>query len=733
MNLLSTGLSHLIAVATFAAVLLSLGVPGHARAEEPGRKLIEVTRATGEIEIDGLFDEEAWAHAEVVDSFVQVDPEEGAPPTERTEIRVLFDDDYLYLAIRMLDRDPSGLIAKQMILDGSMTGDDRINLSFDTFDDHRNAYFFQINPLGTRSDGLIENNSTFRRDWNGIWYAKASVDAEGWSAEFAIPFKTVAFAKTEKGIWGFEAERYIRRKNERVRWANYSNNRSVLTIAGIGALEGLTDVTGTGVDVKPSLSPRASYERTQDPDTGTQREKDLTIKPAGDVFYKFHPSVTAGITINTDFIETPVDDRRTVLSRFPPLLVERRAFFLQDAGIFEFGGLTGNGIPYRTRAIGRTPSGAPLDIDVGVKLTGRLGNSNFGGLYVHLPAQDGLEATDLAVGRVQFNVLGESAVGLIGTYGNPLGESRNGLVGGDFQFSNSKFRGNSIVKSNGYFMQTFTDGNGDSQQAFGGVISYPNDRYNGWVSYHDIGSDFNPALGSAFRTGIRRVDGNFRYRIRPKRFVRTLDTAFTAAYVANRDGETETRRFSFNFLNLTNSVGDNLTFTYVREFEHLRREPFKISEDVEIPLGAYDFDRYAVKLTISNARPVRPTVEFIWGTFFSGELTQATAGLELRPTRYLFLSLEYSQNDGDLDEGDFAQRLARIRVKLAFTPQVSWSNVLQYDNVSDRMGLNSIFRWEVSPGNDVYFVFNYHWQEIEQDFIPTYTDTAIKAAWTFRF
>jgi hypothetical protein len=399
-----------------------LGFPASSEASQRTAALV---RTDTPPVIDGVLGEDVWGEGVLLEELIQTLPVEGAPPTERTEIRLLYDRDFLYLGIRMYDGDPSALIAKQMVHDSDMTSDDRINLSFDTFNDHRNAYFFQINPAGTRSDALIENNRNFRRDWNGIWYAEASVDKEGWSAEFAIPFKTVSFA-AEGGTWGFEAERQIRRKNEKARWANPSKNRTVVDVAGIGTLTGLGDVDGTGIDLVPNGSLQVTWDRTRQ-GSGTSTDSDLLGNPGAEVYYKFHPSVTAALTINTDFIEAPVDDRRTELTRFPPFFPERRDFFLQDAGTFEFGNLTVNGFPYFSRRIGRI-DGEPVDIDVGLKLTGRLGRMRFGGLNVHLPSQRGIGRTDLSVVRVQGDVLQESAVGIIATHGDPLDRNSNSLL-----------------------------------------------------------------------------------------------------------------------------------------------------------------------------------------------------------------------------------------------------------------------------------------------------------------
>lgn len=707
---------------------------GGARAGD--RKAFHVERTNLAIEIDGRLDEQAWAEARADDSFRQVDPDEGALPTEGSILRVLHDGENLYVAIRMFDSQPDAMIARQMVQDATQYGDSRINLYFDTFNDQRNGYFFQINPAGTRRDGLIENNSKFRMEWNGIWYAASTVDAEGWTAEFKIPFKTLSYTAGGEGVWGFECERIVRRKNEMTRWGTYSRNRTPATMAGIGLLTGLDDLDGTGIDLKPSASILQRHDWERDENRALVDEDDETeIEPSGDVFYKFHPSITAVVTANTNFIEAPPDDQRNIISRFPPFLPERRAFFLQDAAIFEVAELTEFITPFRSRTIGRNSQDEILDIDAGAKITGRLGDLNFGGLYVHIPAQKGQDSSDLAVMRLQQNILEGSALGLIGTFGDRDGEVENGLFGGDFQFFDRTLLPGRVVRANAYFLQTVTEGETAHQQAFGVDLLYPNDDIDAEFRYRDIGNDFDPALGGVLRPGIRQWLSEFRYRIRPKEgWLRTIDSEVKLDVVTDRAVRIETVKATWDFLTLENHFGDQLIFGYEHRHERLRRRPFELS-GVVIPRGEYDFDRVRAKLAASIARAFQPTLEVVAGTFFSGTLVQTTAQIEMRPSKHLYLSFEYEHNDGNLDEGDFVQRLGRVRATVAFTPVISLTNVIQYDNGTEKMGHSSIFRWEIESGNDLFVVFNYDWVEApgSHRMRSTRAEGAVKVSWTFRF
>ena len=357
----------------------------------------------------------------------------------------------------------------------------------------------------------------------------------------------------------------------------------------------------------------------------------------------------------------------------------------------------------------------------------------FGGLNLHVPSQRGIGRTDLSVIRVQRDLLEGSAIGIIATHGDPRDQVSNSLVGADFQYYNPRVQGSNIVSGNAFFMQSFTSRGGDDEAAFGVNLAYPNDRYNAAIGFTQIGDDFNPALGYLNRWGIRQYDADFRYRVRPSGYLRTIDTGVETETVTDRSNDLESMLLTFNLLELANNPGDKITFSYIYDKERLLREPFEVHPGVVIPLGNYTFSRYGIRLETSNGRPVRGIVEVIWGTFYDGYLRQANATLELRPSRYVFLALQYEQNDGRIGAGNFTQRLARIRFNLAFTPQISWTNVLQYDNVARSMGLNSIFRWEIESGHELFLVLNHGWDEENSQFHPTHRDVGAKIRWTFRF
>ncbi|MHC4769086.1 MAG: carbohydrate binding family 9 domain-containing protein, partial [Planctomycetota bacterium] len=302
-----------------------------APAQDRGPPSLHLARTETPPVIDGVLDDPAWTDAPVIDQLWQVEPVEGAPPTQRTEVRIVYDDDFMYFGVRCFDDEPDRIIATQLKRDGIQEADDRIEIVIDPFFDRRNGYLFSTNPVGARLDALLEANRLVFVNWDGIWYAESTVDEQGWSAEIAIPFKTISFSpRTSR--WSFNVERTVRRNNERIRWSSPQQNKRLTSVADAGVLEGIEGITqGLGLDVKPWG--KLTYE---DDDTG---DDDVDLDGGVDVFYKLTPSLTLSLTVNTDFAETEVDDRQVNLTRFPLFFPEKRDFFLQDEGLFEFGGI----------------------------------------------------------------------------------------------------------------------------------------------------------------------------------------------------------------------------------------------------------------------------------------------------------------------------------------------------------------------------------------------------------
>ncbi len=716
------------------------------QAAEPPR--IRATVVSEAPIIDGYLDDRVWQQAFAVEDFTQVEPIPGAEPSERTLIYVARDEKNLYFGIRCYDRDPSSIVAKRMQRDASIFYDDRVEIVLDTFHDHRNGYLFAINPVGGRQDAIFEGE-IFMQEWDGIWYAEARLDEQGWVAEIAIPFQTLSY-DPGTDTWGINMLRGIRRNDERIHWADPTLDRAFFKMSHAGVLEGMRGISqGLGLDIKPYFS--LGYED----DPSIDRSKEI-VEPGGDIAFKLTPSLTATATVNTDFAETEIDEAQSTVTRFALFFPEKRDFFLQDAGIFEFadlqheiispdGDTDANGRPFFSRKIGLSATGEEVDILAGGKLTGRIGPLNIGLLDVQLDEHDDVNSQNLAVGRVAVNLFGESKLGAIVTNGDPNSNENNTLVGTDFNYRNSHFLGNRVLEGRLWYQHSFSQGVDDEEMAYGATLSYPNDRVNWFVNYREIEENFNPALGFVNRRGFRRYEGQFRYRIRPGGVLRTIDNTVEGKVFTDSSNDVQTWRVRVFPFTLTNNVGDFIQFAYAHDYD-APRVPFPIKDNIFIPSGRYNFDQGAISLRSSRNRPFRANFTVAGGSFYSGETLHIVPGLEWRPSKHLFFSGDYNLTQLWVDalrlksDGTFSAKkseyvlrhLVRVRVDISFTPNLSWNTFVQWDDSSDSMAINSRLRWIVQDGRELFLVFT-QFLETEDGIERGLTQPLAKIGWTFRY
>ena len=712
----------------FLFLLLLSAVSAPSQANEPQ---ISIQRTDKAPVIDGVLDDEVWKDATLVTEFYQLVPVEGANPSEATEAYLTYDSDMLYVGVRLHDRNPDAIVAMELREDEELINDDIFTIAIDSLLDRKNAFAFFINPLGTKGDARIENNSTLRIEWDGIWYGAASRNEKGWIAEFAIPFKTLSL-DADAPAWGLELERYIRRRNEFVLWANHDQDKNLSYVAAYGDLHGLDNIDqGRGLDIKPQAAGR--YRRRFDSD-----DKDFTIKPGAEIIYKLTPSLNGSLIINPDFSNAKVDDIKTNLTRFDLFFPEQRDFFVRDADIFEFGGLReANGIPFFSRRIGLPfdkENPEPLDIDIGAKLSGRLGRYTMGLLNTQMGSGQGIGSKNLSVARLAMDVQEESRFGAMMTYGNPTGSDDNGVAGIDYRYRDSNLFGSQVFVADAYVMKSFSEGINSNDLAYGLTLDFPNDRWNAIVKYQEIQENFNPALGFVNRSGIRRYEGDLRYRIRPKdsRLLRTINWGFKSLFTTTTDNELESGRVYVRFFDLESHAGDHVMFWGNWQHETLFA-PFEIQPGISIPTGDYDFYFVWGKLTTANHRPVSMEVMSKFGEFYNGNLTDVLASVQWRPTPNFYITLERHIFDVDLPAGDFEFEINRARFNINFTPTLSWTNYLQQESETHFMTLQSQLRWIIVPGNELTVTFNHDWSRDNGSYKRTEADLFARLVWTHRF
>jgi hypothetical protein len=647
--------------------------------------------------IDGHLDDPAWAKAAAVDQFYQREPHPGQAVSEKTEFLIAYDHDKLYFAFKCYEKDPGDITAKEMARDVSLGEDDRVQVILDTFLDGRNGYWFQIGPRGSIGDALLsDNGETLNKNWDGLWDGKARIHSQGWDAEVVIPFKTLTF-KPGLQRWGLKLIRNIRRRLEASYWPTANLNTFRFQVSDAGILEGLEGITqGIGLDLMP-------YGLT-----GWDQKKDADSRAVGkagmDLYYQLTPGLKSALTINTDFAQTEVDATQINLTRFPLLYPEKRDFFLEGSSYFSFGPATATLIPFFSRRIGLDLSGNPIPLLWGAKLMGQAGPWNIGVLNA-MDDKDG-DKTDYTIARVRRNLGKQSSAGFIFTHGNALFDADNMVFGADLKWASSNFRGNKNIGLTGFALKSVTDGLTRDDGAYGAEFVYPNDLLNLKLGFQQIEKNFVTGVGFVPRRDIRESYFQSLIGPRPRRWG-ILQVLFGAGldYITDLNNRLQTRSIPITPLQLRFNSGEELNVSITPQYEFLDK-PFVIRPPHVIPKGSYSFTRQQIGFTTAPRRNLWAKAVYQWGDFYNGSREDILLSTGYKVTVPLYLGLEYQRNRVSLPDGRFATNISRLNANVLFRPNITLYNFLQYDNVSRTLGWQSRFRWIITPGNEIYFVWN---------------------------
>lgn len=679
--------------------------------------------------MDGLLDDAAWDRAIRIDDLHQFQPLDHGVPTEKSEFFLLYDTEYFYVGARLYDSDPGAISARQLVQGRTMMFDDAFEFLLDPFGSRRTGYWFQVNPNGIRRDGLYESPTEINRDWEGIWLAEARIDDAGWTAEVAIPFKTLSFS-ADISKWGFTIARTIARKKEEIAWSSFDRAINPGSAGSLDCISGIRQ--GLGLDMVSSAVGNRSKVFVDGSDGITASE----LEPSLDIYYKVTPSLTAAFTMNTDFSATEVDDRQVNLTRFSLFFPEKRQFFNQDVDIFSFGALEENGRPFFSRRIGLSEVGEPVDINAGAKLTGRVGRWNIGLLNVQQDESAGVEKSNIFIGRASANVLEESSLGLILTHGNPTANLDNQLLGADFRYRNTSLIPGKTIQGQLWYQQSDTEGVTAHEDAYGLRLEYPNsEQWFGELGQWVIEENFNPAVGFVNRSDIMGRKAELGYTFTPNgRWLRNVGFKTIVENIERINGELETREIIVKPLVIETQLGDVFELRFKRLREVLA-EDFGIHPGVTIGIGDYEFRRVQIVLETALERRFALNLDIDEGEFFDGDRLTINAGLDWRPGKHLYMQLGYEFNDVSLPQGSFITRLVRMRMDLAFNAKWSWLNVVQYDNVSDSAGFNSRLRYQPRAGQDVFLVVDRQFDvdPLSKSVRSSESEITLKLRYTFRF
>ena len=698
----------LAAVVIAAASLLQASPPaGRENAPE-----LRATRVEAPPRVDGLLDDPAWREAPVASGFRQREPREGDPATEATEVRVVYDKDTLYVGILARDREPKAVIARILERDRVMTqgldnaakftGDDVVAFSLDPFHDHRNAFFFATNPNGAEFDALVTDESpTLNVDWRAVWRVAARRGAEGWSAEFAIPFRSLRYPRSEAGeSWGFDVERIVRRRNEETLWSAWTRAEGGLNrVSRAGHLTGLAGLPRSAANVE--LRPFGLGGLNRGPDGRDGLDDDAVAHAGADLKWEARPGLVLDATARPDFSQVEADDQIVNLTRFETFFPEKRDFFLENAGIFDFGTRGSYETPpflmFFSRRIGILGD-AEVPVLGGVRLSGRAGRQTIGLLDVLTEEEASAPRTNFGVARLKRDVGARSYVG-------GMVADRRTATGSATDFgADASLWATARLNLQGFAART-TRSDGADDWAARAAAEYPADPVYLYGEYLRIGPAAGTAMGFVTQADLRRVNGKAQYTFRPHLpLLRSV-----AAYVGGKrqtrvDGAPRDEN-AFAGVSFDLHSGDGLSLTHVRGSIDLDWG-FDVAGRIPVPPGHYALVDTEASLYTSGNRPLsafaNASLQHIWG----GDIDAVTGGLTLKAGSHLSLSATCTRSAADLPGGAFVAYVSGLRVGWAFSTRLAAHAYAQYNSLDHRFVGNLRVRFNYRPGSDLYLVFN---------------------------
>jgi hypothetical protein len=675
-------------------------------------------RAAARPVLDGkVLDDPAWVKAPPITRFWQTTPNEGAPASEQTEVRIVFSDDTLYVGVVAYDRDPSQIIVADSRRDSSLGDTDSFLIILDTYQDRQNGFVFGTNPAGIEYDGQVTNEGQgsggaggpggqqggsgggFNINWDADWQVRTAISADGWSAEFAIPFRTLRYPAQELQAWGVNFQRTIRRRNETSFWAPLTRQYSLYRLSMAGNLSGLSIPRQRNLQITP-------YALGESRQNGSLPDGRTTLGDVGvDLKYGITPSLTLDATYNTDFAQVEVDEQQVNLDRFSLFFPEKRPFFLENAGLFAVGSSREVEV-FFSRQIGIGPDGQEIPILGGARLTGRIGPTNVGLLNIQTEGIDGLGGNNFSVARVNQELPNRSALGGIivnrqGT-GDPTGaDNYNRSYAADGRWGIGE---NGLIS--GFLAKTSTPGREDNQHAYRLSSGYNSQAWTLGLGYTEVGAEFNPEAGFLSRRAFRKVDGSAFYRHRPASFgpfhelrphvaVRSFwdFEGFHETFYMHMDQHWEMRA-GHEFHTGVNLTREGL----VRAFE--------IYPGILVPAGTYDHAETQLVFFTNQGAPISLNTQVVAGGFFGGRRVTFAPTLRFRASDAFNADVRWTRNDINLPGGDFVTNLISSRVSYSFTPSLFIQSLTQYNDRADVWSTNLRFGWYHKGSTGLFVVYN---------------------------
>lgn len=681
-----------------------------------GRRTVGAVEARAPITLDGALDEEVWRTAEPAGDFIQAEPHEGQPATERTEVRLAFDRDAFYIGVVCHDADPAGVIINDIRKDFAAGEQDTFEVILDTFADRRNGFVFVTNAAGAKSDAQIANEGRdVNASWDAVWTVATKRDADGWTAEIRIPFKTLRFERGADRVWGVNFSRRIRRKNETDYWSPVPRVYNLYRAGLGGTLTGLPDAShGRNLRIKPWVAAN-STRGVGGPSYDRGAHAGLDAK------YGVTPSLTLDVTAKPDFAQAEADEQQVNLTQFSLFFPEKREFFLENSGMFYFGDIpresrVGNlrfGPPeeemllFFSRRIGLTGDGSEIPIAAGGRLTGRAGRTGVGLMTIQTQGDGARDGDNYTVLRARRDVLRNSDVGAIFLSRQSAGAStdRNEVVGAD-----ANFRFVKAFSVNGFLAKSFTPGVGGGEMAGKGSFVWNDNRFHAQYSLLSVGDRFRDDIGFIKRTGVRKHFVDFGVRKRPSALrrigIRELHPHTRSNIYTDQPNVIVTRNNHIGFgASLEN--GGYVEGAWNGRVERIET-PFKIRPDQRFDPGRYGWNEYYFEFETNHSRKLSASANFLAGGFWNGTQRTTKAALLFRPSYHLTFDVVLQRNDIDLPfpMHAFVTNLVTSRIGYAFSTRTFLDTLLQYNTDLKQLSANVRFDLIHRPLSDLFVVYN---------------------------
>lgn len=698
-----------------------------------GPRIAEAVRVEHPPKLDGTLDDPLWQSARIVGDFRQKEPKEGEAATEKTEVRILYTRTAVFFGIHCYDSAPSRIVATELRRDVSQDLDDHFEILINSKHDHRGGYIFEVNPLGTQSDGLVEEQSSgqepdFDPGWDGVWTSEARIAANGWTATIEIPFTTLNFTKSRDVVWGLNFKRFIRLKNEEDLWSGYRRTFGITKVSEAGELTGITDIgSGRLFIVKPYAL--AQYDKQ----TGQNAAFPLT--GGVDVKYGIRSNVVLNLTGNTDFSATDVDQEQFNLTPFPIFIPEKRQFFLENAGIFDFD-IGDQDKLFFSRQIGiDSVTGNQVPINGGAKLTGAIGRLQFGAMDVDTRSSGPNPYANYGVVRLKESLWGGSYIGVMGI------DKRSG----DSQDSFNQTGGidTRLVFFKDWFVDahmagTQSPGDPSGSSDLGASLTYRSNWLDALFERRKIGPNFNPEVGFIERTDSNETYGDLTFKARPKiSGVRELQFEGFILHAPDTHGVVQTQEWQTTFRADFNN-GAYTDDDIVDVFTQRITTPLHIYKNVFIPNGLYQFSRH--QLTYGSAKDKRFTYSFFerFGGYYGGTLNEFRVRANYRPTARFSISASetWDRFRLPLQNGDFSVVLASLQGNYSFTRFLTFTSLIQMDTSNTQaVSANLRLRYNYRPDSDLYIIYNVGTQfaSIAPANPPQVRETRFAVKWTYSF